>query len=273
MNRLQRELHRLYAPQAAAGTDKDCDLAAADLIDAQGRVRALVLELARPADWAALAKVWRGVQVDLDLPAPAIAVSGTDGYQLWFSLAEPVSTAQAMGFLEALRRFYLGDIQTHRVAMRPMLDAASPQHIRHAQWVPAAQPDTGMWSAFVAADLAALFMETPWLDLAPNPDGQAQLLAGLNSMHGADFQRAIDQLSPARRTADAQPAMDSTALLAGDAALAPTHPAPTHPAPAATWLEPKLFLQSVMIDDRVALALRIEAAKALLPYVSKPARE
>ena len=54
----------------------------------------MVLELTGPADWDVLSAVWRGVQADLELPAPAIAVSGTDGLQLWFSLEAPVPAAQ-----------------------------------------------------------------------------------------------------------------------------------------------------------------------------------
>ena len=88
MNRLQLELHRLYLTQASSSQDMpaldahpiDADPAEAGLddvmprddvldtrpvdaaassalVDAEGRVRALVLELARPADWAVLSVV------------------------------------------------------------------------------------------------------------------------------------------------------------------------------------------------------------------------
>ena len=73
MTRLQTELERLYLA------------APASLADAQGRVRALVLEAVLPASWDRLSAVWQGVQAELELPAPAIAVSGTDGVQLWFA--------------------------------------------------------------------------------------------------------------------------------------------------------------------------------------------
>ena len=72
MNRLQAEQQRLYLSHDSGP-------------------RALMLALAQPGSWAGLAKVWQGVQADLELPAPAIAVSGTDSYQLWFSLAQPVA--------------------------------------------------------------------------------------------------------------------------------------------------------------------------------------
>ena len=68
MTRLRQEQRRLYAPAGPAGAD---DFA---LIDDQGRVRALVIELRRPADWSAASRLWQGVQADLKWPAPAIAV-------------------------------------------------------------------------------------------------------------------------------------------------------------------------------------------------------
>ena len=76
MNRLDTEHQRLFA------SDPDAT--------AEGRLRHLVLALSGPADWAPLSAVWRGVQADLDLPAPAIAVNGVDAFELWFSLADPV---------------------------------------------------------------------------------------------------------------------------------------------------------------------------------------
>lgn len=206
MNRLQAELKRLYAPD-----------------DAQGQVRAMVLSLSRPADWEALSTLWRGVQADLALPAPAIAVSGIDGYQIWFSLAEPLPTDQAMAFLEALRLRYLRSIAAERIGL--MVDAPV---------VPALQTPTGNWSAFVAPDLAPVFADTPWLDIPPSPDGQADLLSRLASIKRADFQQALERLSPV------------------DAKVQPR--------------SPKSFLLDVMNDDTIELGLRIQAAKALLPY-------
>ena len=120
---LQSELDRLYNRLAPDGRHPPG--AATDLIAPDGRVRALVLALARPADWALMSVLWRGVQTDLELPAPAIAVSGIDAYQLWFSLAEPVSLAQAKAFLESLRLRYLGQIEPGRLSIRPWGDAAN----------------------------------------------------------------------------------------------------------------------------------------------------
>ena len=256
MNRLQRELHRLYVPAAASGEAPDAT--APRLIDAQGRVRAMVLTLAAPADWPTLAPVWSSVQSDLDLPAPAIAVSGRDGHQLWFSLAEPVPAAQAQAFLGALCRRYLAEIKPARLSLMPSADAASAQPALHADLVPAEQPSTGHWSAFVAPDLAPVFADEPWLELPPNPEGQAQLLARLQSIRPGDFEQALARLWPA--PAPVVAASDTTA---SDAAVA--GPTDACLAAAGPWLDPRRFLLAVMNDSSVALALRIEAAKALLP--------
>ena len=140
LTRLQSELHRLYLPQArGAGADTEARLTPDDLplIDAHGQVRALVLALSGPADWALLSTVWHGVQAELELPAPAIAVAGAAGYQLWFSLAEPVPVPRGQAFLDALRRHYLGHIKATRVALLPAVAAASPWQAVHALPVPA----------------------------------------------------------------------------------------------------------------------------------------
>jgi hypothetical protein len=246
MNRLQTELQRLYGPLADARPDLDLD--ARGLVDAQGRVRAMVLELARPAEWAALSAVWGGVQADLSLPAPAIAINGTDGCQLWFSLLQPVPASQAGAFLDGLRRCYLGDIAPGRVVMLPSLDAASAGPPLHARPVPALQAASGLWSAFVASDLVPMFADEPWLDMPPNPDGQAQLLAPLKCISPAEFEQALQRLAPAAEPAAPGLASPATARVAAS-------------------LGPKRFLLDVMNNDCLDLALRIEAAKALLPYV------
>ena len=64
-SRLQSELQRLYLPHPAG----DADAPATGLIDQRGMLRAMGLELARPADWERLSTVWRAVQTDLELPA------------------------------------------------------------------------------------------------------------------------------------------------------------------------------------------------------------
>ena len=241
MNRLQTELQRLYLPGA------------------DGRVRALGVELRLPIGWEAVAALWQGVQTELDLPAPAIAVNGIDGYQVWFSLQQPVPVAQAMEFLEALRLRYLGGIAPRQVTLMPALDTPSQDQLRPAALVPAVQAESGRWSAFLAPDLAGLFADEPWLDFPPSPDAQADLLLRLRSIKPADFLRVLDQLQ-----ADATPTSP-------DPVVVPHHAEPAtdlcqEPSQAAEDIDPRQFLLAVMRDPSAELGLRVEAAKALLPY-------
>ena len=220
------------------------------LVDAQGRVRALVLAVGRPTDWAALSGVWQAVQSELGLPAPGIAVSGEDGYALWFSVAEPVAAREAAGFLNALRLRYLGQIAPGRIDHWPVVDAGAPGGVRHVATVPPWQSGAERWSACVAPDLAPVFAETPWLDIPPNAEGQAELLSGLRCIASAQWLAACEQLMPAQAAGEA----------AGPPASGDKGP----------YRDPRHFLLDVMNDGTVALALRIEAAKALLhgPVVS-----
>ena len=224
MNRLQSELHRLYLLPTAEGEGR--------LADDAGQARALVMALGGPADWEPLSRVWRGVQLDLELPAPAIAVSGTDAMQLWFSLLHPVSAARAADFLAGLRSRYLADL-----APATRLRLSPPDSVA---LVPAEQPSTGNWSAFVAPDLAPVFADTPWLDIPPGVEGQADLLARLESLKPEAFEAALRQLQPAASAA--APAVQASGQ----------------------DVDPKRFLQQVLNDETAALELRVAAAQALL---------
>jgi hypothetical protein len=244
MNRLTSELHRLYCdlnePASTGGTQQ--------LIDSQQGTRALVLELGQPGAWAALARLGNAVQAELRLPAPAIAVNGRDAYQLWFSLAESAPLAQASAFLIGLKARYLADLLPGRVRFWPDDGDASQQVLMAPNLVPAHLAETDVWSAFVAPDLAPMFEATPWLDVPPSQDGQAELLARLDSVKSADFMRALAELTPKAN----QGTQASSDLSAGSRA------------------DPMQFLQAVMADELAPLALRVEAAKALLPYMHKP---
>lgn len=261
MNRLQAQLHRLYLSHDShtEGPDPaDPDLG---LIDANGQVRALVMEVAQQAGWDAVAALYQGIQDDLDLPAPALAVSGIDSYQVWFSLSEPVLVAKAQDFLESLRLRYLGVIAPRHISMKPTADAGAPGQARHSRLVPALQGETGRWSAFVAPGLASMFAEEPWLDLPPSSDAQANILSRFECIKPADFQKAQELLGPVspQATCDPQSApIDRTAV--GDRLLGAGQ------ASSYDGTDPKRFLLAVMHDPAADLSLRIEAAKALLPY-------
>lgn len=241
--RLTQELQRLYrVPHPVSGTQ-------GMLVDGANFVRALVLEIARPADWTALSAVWQGAQTDLELPAAAIAVSGTDGLQLWFSTAEPVPAHEAATFFDGLQRRYLPTTPSRRVQRypRPATDAAAPWV--HAQEVPVVQ-NNGNWSAFISADLPAVFADEPWLDLPPNPEQQADILSRLRSISPTQFRHALALMGTA-------PPPEST--------IQPRAPAPASMAEASA---PQAFLLQVMQDPQIDMQHRIEAAKVLLAHGS-----
>lgn len=237
MNTLQTEFHRLYFVD-------DATAVAPSLMTVDGRVRAMVMELARPADWSVVSTVWQRVQSDLDLPPPAIAVTGNDGYQLWFSLAEPVTAAEASFFLESLRQRFLSDIVPVRISMLPT-------ESRHAQLVPALQQSTGLWSAFVAPDLAAIFADSPGLDVCPRVEAQANVLAPLKSIKASVFEAIFDQV-----------VSDVERISSTKESSTPVVP----PSSKHCDSDAKRLLKEVMNDQSVEMHLRIEAAKALLPY-------
>ncbi|AOW13947.1 hypothetical protein LPB72_00840 [Hydrogenophaga crassostreae] len=240
--RLSAEIQRLYRSPGAMNAPGEATLG---LVDSDGRVRAMVVSLSGPADWSLLSAVWRGVQIDLELPAPAIAVNGLDAYELWFSLAVPVPQAQALAFLQGLRQRYLPDVKPHRVGLRPSHDGVASTAV-----IPAAQGDSGNWSAFVAPDLAAVFGDEPLLDLPPGEDAQAELLGRLKCIVPSAFEAALGQLPVAAH------------------ALAPDVSGPASvahgPSVKARYEDPRLFLQDIMNDASVPVASRIEAARALL---------
>lgn len=245
MTRLQTQYQRLYQLPATDST--------AGLIGPGGEVRALVLALGKPADWAALSPVWRGVQADLALPAPAIAVNGVDAFELWFSLAQPVVVTEAVEFLQGLHQRYLAGLKPDRVKLWPTADATPwPAPTIPAQHAPE------RWSAFVAPDLAAVFGgDDPSLDFQPGEDAQAELLSRLHCIQPDDWQAALRQLQvkvPDTHLAASKPVAPVTAIESSP------HPV----ALAGPYQDPRQFLRDVMNDPAVALALRIDAAKALL---------
>lgn len=303
MNRLDTELQRLYLPPQPAsqaqpakpaGSAQDASPA---LIDANGQVRALVLQLASAAGGEAVAALWQGLQNELELPAPApaIAISGA-GYQVWLSLSEPIPVAQASTFLESLRRRFLAGIAPRHVQLLPSLPsdtADAPEApdtpdipgasvpARHARLIPAQLDQGGRWSAFISPHLAALFADEPWLDMPPSPDAQADLLLGLKSLSPADFRQAQRQLEPAEAApASAAPSSPASAARPDQAAAAGNRPdvenspdaqasaGSGHQEPSAASVaeqDARRFLLAVMNDPAIGMGLRIEAAKALLP--------
>lgn len=270
MNRLLAQWQRLFLT-----TDRSEHPGTAPALqDAAGRTRALLIELSRPADWPALAAVWQGVQQDLGLPAPAIAVSGTEGFQLWFALAEPLKPAQGLALLQAICTRYLPDVAAQRLHLQAgeqvvggrAGDTAGERASERAggrmaiPLPPQLQAAPDQWSAFVSQDLAPVFADSPWLDIEPGVEAQADVLAAVGSISPDALQQALALLAPAPsepgQPATAAPARAPTAV----PALRPALAQGTHTQAALD------FLLQVMQDSAAPLPQRIEAAKALLQH-------
>ncbi|MGE5471629.1 MAG: hypothetical protein ACM3X0_12590 [Bacteroidota bacterium] len=265
MNKLIGELQRLYfldgQPRPPGLDAADAALAAPlQLVGPDGMVRTMILEFRQAGDWELVARLHQQIEDELDLPAPAISVSGRHGYRLWLSLAQPVAAARATMFLDALRRKYLADLLATHLRLLP--DSAAPAF---AEQVPALETTTGKWSAFIDPGLGAMFIDEPGLDMAPNLDRQADLLAAYRSISDEDFARALTILQQPAESAD-------------DAERPASEPSGEHrhAGRAAERLnlgdnfsDPQTFLLAVINDRSASAKRRIKAAKALLPYFAK----
>lgn len=243
MHKLIQELIRLYlAPdfpvdvlaQRIAGTAQGAiDLAAAD-----GTVRAIVLPFrtmrtgAVDAHWRLLCEVAHTLQAELDLPAPAVSVSGSDGYCLWLSLSTPVAVAQAREFAVLLRQAYFPDLH-----MAP--DAASTL----VALPPCLHPDSDRWAAFIHPGMGASFAEQAGLEMVPPLSAQVSFLEGLHSIDAAQFSAALGSLR--QQQAAAAPSAAPTAAPASAPASASAS-TPARAAPAG------LLLQDATLEDIVA---------------------
>lgn len=235
---------------------------ALQLLSANGKVRAMVINFKKPSDWQQVGNLYQAVQDELDLPAPAISVSGRKGYTVWFSLAEPVPLAQARDFLDALRRKYLADITLPNLQLRP--DSAQAL----TTLAPALNAATGKWSAFIDPSMGAMFVDDSGLEMAPNMDRQADVLAGLKSIKAGDLQRAIGVLQTAAESASKPDPVPTGGL---EIQRNEGAKRPGMLGVGTDYGDPKSFLLAVMNDPSASPRQRIRAAKALLPYFAKGA--
>ena len=208
MQKYISELSRLYLPADTSPPDVLAQQTIS-LVTDDGKTRAMVIDFPAMADadeaahWTLLCKVANALQAELGFPAPAVSVSGTDGYSLWLSLETPAPTAQVQEFLELLRLAYFPNIK-----LRP--DAASAA----VALPPCMDPGTGKWTAFIHPGLGASFANDPGLEMAPPFSGQSALLDGLQSISQAQFQHAMAVL---KKSHDVAPS--PAGLLLQDATL------------------------------------------------------
>lgn len=268
MNKLESELKRLYLlpgqewPSPASDTDKPV----IKLLSTEGLVRCLVLSVDNGSNWEHVAALYQGVQEDLDLPAPAISVSSEDGYQIWFSLSEPVPLQLARDFMAGLCRKYLAEIKTDKLKLRPGPEG----ELGFVPLVPARVENTERWSAYIDPSMGSMFVEETWLEMPPSLDKQAGMLARQESIKAQDFQRTLGALPP---LAD----LNVTDLKHGSQAVT-ADPFPSRQSGKEATLnvgsgfaDPKSFLLAVMNDPSASTDQRIAAAVALLPFFEKGA--
>jgi hypothetical protein len=218
MQKLLSELTRLYLPAGALSPQVleqrvlGHTTVAVSLVSADGLTRAMVIAFRKLPDsgeaqhWRRLCEVANALQAELGLPAPAVSISGADGYGLWLSLEAPVPAAQAQQFLELLRKTYFPDIA---LALDPAVELP-----------PCLHQGTGKWAAFINPGLGASFADESGLEMAPPLAGQVALLEGLQSISAAQFLRAMNRLQPSSPVPSAPvPLRAAHGLLLQDATL------------------------------------------------------
>ncbi len=259
MHSLSAELQRLFGRPGQDLPDALPEAGfALDLVSADERVWTMVIGLAPAAGWAPVATLCEGVVNVLDLPPPAVSVAGSAGFRVWFSLADPVPLSRAEAYLAGLRARFLADVQPDQLTLLPSAAA------RVVPLAPARAAGEGRWTAFIDPAMGGMFADETWLDMAPSPERQADLLAGFKSIGVADFLRALSVLEPGGAMVPA-----TVGPMAG---LVVEPPAVSGAVPQAGlavgggFVDPKSFLLAVMNDPGAAAEHRIEAAKALLPY-------
>jgi hypothetical protein len=218
MQKLISELTRLYLP---AGTLSPEVLAqhmlgqttlAVNLTTDDGLTRAMVIAFHKMDDreeaqhWSRLCAVANALQAELGFPAPAVSISGANGYGLWLSLEAPVPAAQAQKFLGLLRQAYFPDMD-----LRP--DAVNAP----VELPPCLNQGTGKWAAFIHPGMGASFADESGLEMSPPLAGQAAFLEGLQSISEAQFLHALNMLQQSHGAAPmaSVPALERTVVADG----------------------------------------------------------
>ena len=200
MHKLISELARLYLADGQQDTDghpvtpevlarqvSGGPAVTAQLVSETGQVRALVLEFGGKGGgdkhWSDLCAIANALQHELDLPAPAVSISGRTSFYLWLSLETPVPLAQARQFLQLLRTVFLP-------ASTDILTAAPAAFLESVELPPCLQP-SGKWAAFIHPGMGASFADEPGLDMPPPLPAQLGFLESLRSMTLAQFAKAL----------------------------------------------------------------------------------
>ncbi|HEY3431667.1 MAG TPA: hypothetical protein VGK09_03885 [Rhodocyclaceae bacterium] len=251
----------LITPAAISQNLDGTATVALKLVNPEGLVRALVITFDRAKDWNHLTTLYQGLEEDLKLPAPAVSISATGGFQLWLSLADNVTIAEATAFLEILRSKYLADIPVRHLKLSPSINEYSAGELPTVDLVPSFHQASGKWSAFIDPSMGGMFLDEPGLDMAPNMAGQADILAKFESIKSQDFQRVLASFqSP-------MPVELKLIETATNDQCGPTSHSRLDVG--SNYTEPKSFLLAVMNSPSASPDQRIKAAQALLPYFER----
>lgn len=217
MEKLIAQLTRLYLmPDNTPPTDLAGHPAVA-LVSGEGLTRALVLEFPKLREgaperhWTDLCMVANTLQETFGFPAPAVSITGDNGYRLWLSLAEPVPEGDLRRFVSMLREAHFPDRE-----LQPCEQVRLP---------PSLNPGSGKWAAFIHPGMGASFAEEAGLDMAPPEAAQLAFLEGLESVGKQQFLDALVSLKQAEAppAPPPQPAIPATpvrdGLLLKDASL------------------------------------------------------
>ncbi|WP_243405255.1 TOTE conflict system archaeo-eukaryotic primase domain-containing protein [Solimicrobium silvestre] len=131
--------------------------------------------------WSRLCTVANALQSEFGFPAPAVSISGANGYGLWLSFEVPVPVAQAQKFLELLSKAYFPDMELGAVSAPVELP-------------PCLHQSTGKWAAFIHPGMGASFADESGLEMAPPIAGQLAFLTGLHSISEVQFLSALKAL-------------------------------------------------------------------------------
>lgn len=194
MQKLLAELSRLYLPDNSTPHDvlqrhvSGQSTVPVHLVTGAGQTRAMViafdkLEGDEEEHWSLLCQAANAMQAELDLPAPAVSISGAHGFRLWLSLASPVPAALAQQFIALLREAYF-----------PAIALATDAATAPVELPPCLHQGTGRWAAFINPGLGASFADEAGLEMAPPLAGQSALLEGLKSITPAQFEHAVHVL-------------------------------------------------------------------------------
>lgn len=260
MTKLSAQLRRLFGRPGQVFPDPWPETGSAVELTGPGeQVWTLVMEIAPAAGWQPVAEIWHGVQSDLELPAPVLSLAGEAGFRLWFPLGDAEPWARTRRFLDALRRRYLPEVAEAWVKCLP----ASPG-LCAVPLAPAREGHAERWTAFIDPGMGSMFLDGAWLDMAPNLDKQADLLANFQSIPAAAFERALAMLDPGGAMVPA--AAGAVTALQGSSPLWPERSSSGGLGVGSGFVDPRSFLLAVMNDPTASADHRIDAAKALLPY-------